>query len=186
MPSEPFETPEPPGRTLQARAIGRGALLGLVVIVPVAVISALADRVVDDFESSGWAPLFALAIIVAYLVAGVGAGRVALDAPMANGALAGLGALALWLPLRILIWALRDPSNELFTGTDPVFSASRLLGQAALAAGLGALGAVFAARRIARRPPTWDHGGGGESAGRPRTDSDPSEERPDSTGQGAG
>lgn len=135
---------------IQWRAVVRGALLGLVVIVPVAVLYALLDRSVDDFENSGWAPPFALAIVVAYLVAGVGAGRLALDAPMANGAIAGLGALALWLPLRVLIWAMRDATNELFSGTDPVFSASRLLGQAALAAGLGALGAYFAARK--RRP----------------------------------
>jgi len=135
---------------IQGRAIGRGALLGLVVIVPVAVMYALLDRAVDDFQNSGWAPLFALAIVVAYVVAGVGAGRIARDAPLSNGALAGLGALVLWLPLRVLIWAMRDATNGLFSGTDPVFSASRLLGQAALAAGLGALGAFFAARRARR------------------------------------
>ena len=135
---------------IQWLAVVRGALLGLVVIVPVAVLYALLDRSVDDFENSGWAPLFALAIVVAYLVAGVGAGRLALDAPMANGAIAGLGALALWLPLRVLIWAMRDATNELLSGTDPVFSASRLLGQAALAAGLGALGAYLAARKTRR------------------------------------
>jgi hypothetical protein len=132
---------------IQGRAIARGALLGLVVIVPVAVLYALLDRAVDDFENSGWAPLFALAILVAYVVAGVGAGRLVPDAPMANGALAGLGALALWLPLRVLIWAMRDATNGLFSGTDPVFSASRLLGQAALAAALGALGAYVVARK---------------------------------------
>ncbi|MGZ8752626.1 MAG: hypothetical protein ACXW1S_06555 [Acidimicrobiia bacterium] len=135
---------------IRGRAVLRGALLGLVVIVPVAVLYALLDRAVDDFENSGWAPLFALAIVVAYVVAGIGAGRIALDAPLSNGALAGLGALALWLPLRVLIWAMRDATNELFTGTEPVFSASRLLGQAALAAGLGALGAFFAARTTRR------------------------------------
>jgi hypothetical protein len=132
---------------IRARAVARGALLGLVVIVPVAVLYAFLDRAVDDFEDSGWAPLFALAILIAYVVAGVGAGRLGLEAPMANGALAGLGALALWLPLRVLIWAMRDASNELFSGTDPVFSASRLLGQAVLAAALGAAGAFVAARR---------------------------------------
>jgi hypothetical protein len=136
---------------IQSRAILRGALLGLVVIVPVAVLYALLDRAVDDFQNSGWAPLFALAIVAAYLVAGVGAGRIALDAPLSNGALAGLGALVLWLPLRMLIWAMRDATNGLFTGTDPVFSASRLLGQAALAVGLGALGAYFAARKARSR-----------------------------------
>jgi hypothetical protein len=135
---------------IQGRAVVRGALLGLLVIVPVAVLYALFDRAVDDFQNSGWAPLFALAIVVAYLVAGVGAGRIALDAPLSNGALAGLGALVLWLPLRVLIWVMRDATNGLFTGTDPVFSASRLLGQAALAVGLGALGAYFAARKTRR------------------------------------
>jgi hypothetical protein len=135
---------------IHGRAVLRGALLGLIVIVPVAVLYALLDRAVDNFQNSGWAPLFALAIVIAYLVAGVGAGRIALDAPLSNGALAGLGALALWLPLRVLIWAMRDASNGLFNGTDPVFSASRLLGQAALAVGLGALGAYFVARRARR------------------------------------
>jgi len=136
---------------IQGRAILRGALLGLVVIVPVAVLYALLHRAVDDFQNSGWAPLFALSIVAAYLVAGVGAGRIALDAPLSNGALAGLGSLVLWLPLRVLIWAMRDATNGLFTGTDPVFSASRLLGQAALAVGLGALGAYFAARKARSR-----------------------------------
>ena len=145
---------------INPRAVLRGALLGLVVIVPVAVLYAVLDRAVDNFENSGWAPLFALAIVVAYVVAGVGAGRIALDAPLSNGALAGLGALVLWLPLRVLIWAMRDATNGLFTGTDPVFSASRLLGQAALAAGLGALGAFFASRKT--RGAAVD--AGGESA----------------------
>ena len=135
---------------IEGRAVLRGALMGLIVIVPVAVLYALLDRSIDDFQNSGWAPLFALAIVIAYLVAGVGAGRIALGAPLSNGALAGLGALGLWLPLRVLIWAVRDASNHLFTGTDPVFSTSRLLGQAVLAVGLGALGAYFTARKTRR------------------------------------
>ena len=135
---------------IEGRAVLRGALMGLIVIVPVAVLYALLDRQIDDFQNSGWAPLFALAIVVAYLVAGVGAGRIALAAPLSNGALAGLGALGLWLPLRVLIWAMRDASNHLFTGTDPVFSASRLLGQAVLAVGLGAIGAYVTARKARR------------------------------------
>ena len=135
---------------IDGRAILRGALMGLIVIVPVAVLYALLDRAVDDFPSSAWAPLFALAIVAAYVVAGIGAGRIALGAPLSNGALAGLGALGIWLPLRVLIWALREASNHLFTGADPVFSISRLLGQAVIAVGLGALGAYFAARKTRR------------------------------------
>jgi hypothetical protein len=135
---------------IDGRAVLRGALLGLVVIVPIAVLYALLDRTIDDFDDSGWAPLFVVAIVLAYLVAGIGAGRIAFDAPLSNGALAGLGALALWLPLRVLIWAVRDASNGLLTGDDPVFGPSRILGQAVLAAAFGLLGALLAARRARR------------------------------------
>ena len=86
----------------------------------------------------------------AYLVAGIGAGRTAPDAPLSNGSLAGLGALVLWIPLRVLIWAVRDASNSLFTGDDPVLSPSRVFGQAVIAVAFGTIGALVAARRARR------------------------------------
>ena len=140
------------------------------------------------------------------------AARAAPDAPLSNGIVAGVGAFVLWIPLRILIWV--DPRHEsqgLFSGTGPgVHRRRSILGQLVFAAAFGAH------RRLDRRPrsrlrrrrrapvdrtsterarggsPTRagsrcdDARGGGEPAGWSRTGFDPSEERPDSTGQGAG
>jgi hypothetical protein len=128
------------------RAVGRGALAGLLVIVPLTALRAVVDHEVNDFDNSGWVPLFALALFGAYVVAGLIAGRQTPDAPLSNGLLAGIGAFLFWLPLRVLIWVARGESQGLFTGSDPVFTVTQLFGQLLFAAVFGLIGGVIGAR----------------------------------------
>ena len=79
-------------------AIARGALVGLGLIIPITILDAILDRRIDDFEDSGWRVLIALLIMAAFIPAGTYAARFTPNAPLTNGALAGLGAFALWIP----------------------------------------------------------------------------------------
>jgi len=136
------------------RAIVRGALAGLGVVVAVALLSAILDHEITDFDDSGWQyPLFVL-VLAAYILAGwVGqwssTQRGTGGSPLTVGALSGLGVFACWLPIRVLIWVVRDESRGLFTGDDPALRPGQIFGHIVIAAGLGMLGA-FLASRIAR------------------------------------
>jgi hypothetical protein len=132
--------------TFDARAVGRGALAGLLIIVPLTALRAVVNREVNSFDNSGWVPLFGLALFAAYLIAGVVAGRRTLHAPLSNGLLAGVGAFLMWLPLRVLIWVARGESQGLFTGPGPVFTVTQLFGQVVFAAVFGLVGGVIGAR----------------------------------------
>ncbi len=138
-------------KVIDRHAVARGAAIGLLLFVPISALRVLVDRSVEDFDHSGWAPLFALAIFAVYAIAGFVAARIATDAPYSNGIVAAIGALVLWLPIRTVIWAIRDSSQSLFGGTDPVFTPGRILGQVVFAAALGAIGGVVASRRSTRR-----------------------------------
>ncbi|MGZ4736690.1 MAG: hypothetical protein ACXV8R_13860 [Acidimicrobiia bacterium] len=142
--------------TFDSRAVGRGALAGLLVIVPLTALRAVLDQEIHDFDSSGWVPLFALALFGAYVVAGIVTGRRTPDAPLSNGLLAGVGALALWLPLRVLIWVVRSESQWLFSGSDPVFTAGQIFGQVLFAAVFGLIGGVIGARMTRAASMTGD------------------------------
>ena len=144
------------------RAIARGALAGLGVVIAVALLSAILDHEITDFDDSGWQyPLFVL-VLVAYGLAGwVGqwscVRRGTVGTPLTVGALSGLGVLACWLPIRVLIWVARDESRGLFTGDDPALRPGQIFGHIVIAAGLGMLGA-FLASRIARHSARWTSG----------------------------
>ena len=129
-------------------AVTHGAAVGLLLFVPVTALRAVVDHNVADFEHSAWAPLFAIALLAVYAVAGFVAARRALDAPLTNSMLGAIGAFVLWIPVRILIWAIRDTSQGLFSGADPVFTAAGILAQLVFAAALGAFGAWLAQRRV--------------------------------------
>ncbi len=137
--------------SIDFRAVGRGALAGLLLIVPLTALRAILDHEISDFDGSGWVPLFALALFAAYVVAGAVAGRRGEDAPMSNGLLAGVGAVVLWLPLRVLIWAIRNESQGLFSGSDPVFTLGQLFGQVLFAAVFGLIGGILGARSVRAR-----------------------------------
>ena len=137
-------------------AIVRGALLGAAMILPITIVGALIDRAMDDFDDSAWPVTLFFAILVTYGVAGWWAGRQSDGAPLTNGALAGLGAFAVWVPVRVLIWLVRDDSKGLFTGDDAVFTVGGLLGNLVFAAALGMVGALIATRRARRSAPPRD------------------------------
>jgi hypothetical protein len=133
------------------RAVWRGALVGIAVILPITVVGALIDRAMDDFDDSAWPVTIFLAILVAYAIAGWWAGRAGGPAsPLTTGALASLGAFVVWVPVRVLIWVARDDSKGLFTGDDPVFTLGGLFANLVFAAALGMVGALIATRRRAR------------------------------------
>ena len=132
---------------INRHAITRGAAIGLLLFVPISALRVLIDRNVSDFDHSGWAPLFAIAIFAVYGSAGFIAARIAVDAPYSNGIVGAIGAFVLWIPIRMLIWAVRDSDQGLFSGSAPVFTPARILGQVVFAAALGAIGGVIASRR---------------------------------------
>jgi hypothetical protein len=133
------------------RVVLRGALVGLAVIVPVTVLRVVLDREVTDFDHSGWIyPLFLL-ILAGYAAAGWVAGSARPDAPLTHGALAGLGVIVLWIPIRIVIWAVREDGRGLFTGTDAALRPGQVFGAFVIAAAVAMGAAAVAARVRARR-----------------------------------
>jgi hypothetical protein len=125
--------------------------VGLAVIVPVTVLRVVLDREVADFDDSGWIyPLFVL-ILVGYLVAGWVAGRTRPGAPLTHGILAGIGVIVLWIPIRVVIWLVREDGRGLFRGKEAALAPGALFTAFVLAAGLGAAGAALGAYTANRR-----------------------------------
>lgn len=144
------------GTTVDARAVVRGAMVGLALVVPVTIVGAALDRAVSDFGDSGWRVAVFFGILAGYVCAGWYAARLAPPLPLITGALAGLGTFVAWVPVRILIWLARDDSRGLFGGSNPVFRLGQLLGQVVLASAAGMAGGWLARRaadRNAGRPP---------------------------------
>ena len=132
-------------------AIVRGAAVGLALIIPITILGAVLDRALDDFEDSGWRVLLAVLIAVAYGVAGWVAGRMS-HYPLTNGALAGVCTFVVWIPVRIVIWLLRDEHRGLVSGSEPVLKLGQIFGQLVLATAIGMLGGFIADRRRPRVP----------------------------------
>jgi Na+-driven multidrug efflux pump len=113
------------------------------------------DHNFDDFDETGWVlPLFVL-VLVGYGLAGSIAQRLAAQhaaagSPLTHGALAGIGVLVIWFPIRVLIWVARDEDRALFSGNDPALRPGQIFGHLVIATALGMLGA-FVAARMARR-----------------------------------
>lgn len=138
------------GPLVDRRAVARGALFGLCVLIAASVVEAILDRNVDNFNDTGWIyPLF-VAILFGYGLGGWQAGRAAPEGGLTNGTLAGLGAFGLWIPVRIVIWLVRDEHKGLFTGHSPALRPGQLFGQIVIAAGLGMLGGFVGSRAAAR------------------------------------
>ena len=132
------------------RAVGRGALLGLLVLVAASVVEAILDRNIDSFRDSGWIyPLFVV-ILLGYALGGWQAGRFAPGAALTNGLLAGVGAFVLWVPVRIAIWLVRDEHRGLFSGHSPALRPGQIFGHLVIAAALGMLGGFLGARAAMR------------------------------------
>jgi hypothetical protein len=95
----------PEGVDLDLWAVGRGALLGLAVVAP-ASLADLALSSVKDVDE-GWLVFTLFAVILgAFFLAGYKAATTAEGSPYTHGAVAGLAAFALWLPLRVATRAL--------------------------------------------------------------------------------
>lgn len=95
----------PEGVDLDLGAVGRGALLGLAVVAP----ASLADLALSSMKDvdEGWLVFTLFAVILgAFFLAGYKAATTAEGSPYTHGAVAGLAAFALWLPLRVATRAL--------------------------------------------------------------------------------
>jgi hypothetical protein len=95
----------PEGVDLDLGAVGRGALLGLAVVAP----ASLADLALSSVKEvdEGWLVFTLFAVILgAFFLAGYKAATTAEGSPYTHGAVAGLAAFALWLPLRVATRAL--------------------------------------------------------------------------------
>ena len=88
---------------------------------------------------------FFVAVLVSYTVGGWVAGREAPDGALSNGALVGVLGFAAWIPIRILIWLVRDEHKGLFTGHEPVLRPGQLFGHVLIASALGMLGGFLGA-----------------------------------------
>ena len=147
--TEPVSAPEADDG-VDWRVVLRGALLGLAIIVPVTVLRVVLDREIRDFDDSGWIyPLFVL-VLVGYFAAGVVGGRARPDTPLTHGTLAATGVLVLWIPVRIVIWAVREDGRGLFSGDDAALRPGQVFGAFVIAAGVGMLGGVLGARATRR------------------------------------
>jgi putative membrane protein (TIGR04086 family) len=132
-------------------AIAQGAVVGLGVLVAASLVSAVLSHNLDNYDQSGWRyPLFVV-VLVGYFVGGFVAGRRAPSGALTNGALAGVLAFALWVPVRILIWLARDENKALFTGSTPVFKPGQIFGHLVIASALGMLGGIIGSRLVVRR-----------------------------------
>ncbi len=148
VPSDPVPTDD--AAVVDWPAVFRGATAGLCFLVLASVLEAILDRNIDSFRDSGWIyPLFVL-ILFGYTLGGFGAGRLVPRAGLTNGALAGVGAFVLWIPVRVVIWLLRDEHRALFTGHSPALRPGQLFGHLVIAAGLGMFGGFLGARSFNR------------------------------------
>ena len=142
-----MRTPE--GVDLDFSAVGKGALLGLLVVAPVG----LADLVlsaVDGLDKGAVVfPLFVV-ILGGFFLAGHRAASRATGSPYTHGAAAGLAAFALWLPLRITARALAGGQLIGQEGDAALDVVEVLATTALLSMSLGILGGLVASRRSRR------------------------------------
>jgi hypothetical protein len=149
-PTPPVDTD---GTLVVWRAVARGAAVTLILLVALSVAQAVVDHNVDNFDDTGWIYPFFVGILVAYAVGGWVAGRWAPDGALTNGALAALGGFVAWIPIRILIWAVRDEHKGLFSGHSPVLRPGQIFGHLVIASALGMFGGWLAGR-VSRREST--------------------------------
>ncbi|HTC82106.1 MAG TPA: hypothetical protein VK848_11295 [Acidimicrobiia bacterium] len=130
---------------IDRRALARGALYGLAIIVPVSIVVEVLDAV--DVLSRGlmvFVPF--LAILGAFVLAGFQAGRAARSSPYTHGALAGLAAFTGWLTLRMashLVLGERLLGKE---GDTTITVVATVAAAALLSTSGGILGGLLAAR----------------------------------------
>ena len=144
-------TPDEADGVIDRHAVLTSAVVGLAILIAASVIDAVLDRNVDNYKDSGWRYVLFVMVLVGYFVAGVLAGRRAPGGALTNGALAGTLTFVLWVPVRMIIWAVRDEHEQLFTGVDPVFKPGQIFGHLVIASALGMLGGIIGARMVLKR-----------------------------------
>jgi hypothetical protein len=137
------------GVDLDVVAIGRGALLGLAVVAPASLADLALSSVKDLDEGLLVFTLFA-AILAAFFLAGYRAATTAEGSPYTHGAVAGLAAFALWLPLRIATRALVGEQLLGREGDAALKVVEALVTAALFAMSFGILGGFVAAVRNRR------------------------------------
>ena len=135
------------GDVIDKSSVARAAAIGLLLFVPLWAIPAAVVKEEHKFETSAWGVVLTLAVFAIYAVVGYLAARMTPSAPISNGMVAAITAFVLWIPVRIVIWAVRDSGKGLFGGVDPVFTPARILGQIVFAMAFGAIGGWLASRR---------------------------------------
>ena len=148
-------------------------------IVPVSLVVALVSH---DRRSGygGWLLVAFVAILYGYATAGYGAARARPDAPLAHGMLAGLGAFLVWLLVRLAVPLARGDrlgfgivavvTNRCSPSLSARLPAASSRAAAVAPTALPRLTASSLSTTRARPNTAYcDTGGGGESAGRPRT-----------------
>jgi hypothetical protein len=126
--------------------VWRGAVAGTVVVAVTSAIGLLLDHNVDNFDSSPWVPILAVALLAAFVAAGFVGARGS-SVPVSTGSLAGLGAYLIWLVVRVLVYLARESADkDLFGGHHPVFTVWSLIAWFVIAMVLGTIGARIGAR----------------------------------------
>ena len=141
----------PDDELIDWRAVLAGALVGLAVLVAASVVGALLDRNVANYDDSAWRPALFVVVLVGYLSAGFVGGRRAPSAALSNGALAATFSFVLWVPIRVVIWLVRDEHKGLFTGSSAVFPPGQIFGHLVIASALGMVGGVVGSRLVVKR-----------------------------------
>jgi uncharacterized membrane protein YhaH (DUF805 family) len=147
-----MEASESTRRRVDRAALVQAIVAGLTIAAAAAALHAVLDRRVDDLGDSGWVLLPFALLIVAYLTAGSVAQRRAsavgvADTPLTLGSLAGIGVFVCWLPVRVLIWLVREEDRGLVRGRDGALRPGQLFGGLVIAAAFGIAGALVTARR---------------------------------------
>jgi hypothetical protein len=124
--------------SLEPRALLRGALVGLSLIVPISIVVELLERNVADLDGSAWMILPFLLVLAAYVVCGRVAAGLAPDAPLVHGAIAALISFLGWLVVRVAI--------PVVQGDDLGFGLRAVVTNAMFAAVFGLLGGALGMR----------------------------------------
>jgi hypothetical protein len=148
--STPVPDESQQGLNIDWRIVGRAALSGLVLIIPVVIVTAILEATIDDFSASKWQVLPFLLILFAYAAAGYAGGRLGPWAPYAHGILAALGSFAIWCVFRVL--------ERVVRGAHIGFGPRAVMTNAMFAAGLGLFGAAIAGKATDVLPPPGSSG----------------------------
>lgn len=142
-----MRTPE--GVDIDVGAVGKGAVLGLLIVAPASLVD-LVLSAVDGLDEGGLVFLLFTIILVAFFLAGHRAAKQATGSPYTHGALAGLAAFGLWIPLRMITRALVGEQLIGREGDAALDVVEAVATAALLSMSFGILGGLVASRRSRR------------------------------------